>query len=465
MLLTVTSTAAPATDLGYLLHKHPDRVQSFELPFGTAHAYYPEASEARCTFALEVDVDPIALVRRRNHSSIAGYVNDRPYAAGSMLSVAIARVLGSALRGRCDLRPELTAAALPLSIRVPAVAAREIRADGGGVGLVERLFSPLGWDVTAVPEPYGADAAQEWGDSPYLDVTLTGEQRLADALSHLYVLLPVLDGTKHYFSSVDEVDKLIRRGDGWLAEHPERELITRRYLARREWAEDALARLDAVDDVPDDAPPASEIDETPTPLKIQRRDSVLGVVREVGARTVADVGCGEGFYLRALLENPAITRILGVDVSARELDRAERRLDRLSDHQRGRLALRQSSVTYRDEALAGFDVILLIEVIEHIDPNRLDSMEVNVFGHARPRHVVVTTPNAEYNASYGMGRGEMRHTDHRFEWTRAEFATWSEGVARRRGYALAQREIGTPDRDRGAPTQLALFTRKDGEVS
>ncbi|MDN5558476.1 MAG: 3' terminal RNA ribose 2'-O-methyltransferase Hen1 [Ruaniaceae bacterium] len=463
MLLTVTSTAPPATDLGYLLHKHPDKVQRFDLPFGTALAYYPEATAKACTFALQIEVDPIALVRHGHHSSIAGYVNDRPYAAGSMLSVAIARVLGSALHGRCDARPELVAAPLPLTLRLPALAAREMR-DAGGLDLVERLFTPLGWCVTAAPEPYDIP---EWGDSPYLDVTLTGTQRLSDALGHLYVLLPVLDGTKHYYSSTDEVEKLIRRGEGWLAAHPEKQLITRRYLARREWAEDALARLDAVDDVPDDAPPPSDVDETTTPLKIQRRDSVLGVLREVGARSVADVGCGEGFYLRALLDDPAFTRILGVDVSARELERAEKRLnlDRLSDHQRERLTLRQSSVTYRDDVLAGFDALLLVEVIEHVDPGRHDSLEANVFEHARPRHVIVTTPNAEHNALYGLAPGELRHTDHRFEWTRGEFEEWAAGVARRHNYEVTHRGIGAPERDCGAPTQLALFTRQEGAAS
>ncbi|SNU01702.1 3' terminal RNA ribose 2'-O-methyltransferase Hen1 [Ruaniaceae bacterium KH17] len=456
MLFTVTSTAPPATDLGYLLHKHPDRVQPFNLPFGTAVAFYPEAAEERCTFALQIDIDPIALVRRRDHSSIAGYVNDRPYTAGSMLSVAIGRLLGSALHGRCEARPELVNEPLPLTIHLPAVAARPLRSDGGGAGLVKRLFEPLGWAVAAVPEPFGPT---EWGDSPYLDVTLTGTLRLADALSHLYVLLPALDGTKHYYSSSDEVDKLIRRGEGWLATHPERELITRRYLARREWAEDALARLDAVDDLPDDEPERSDPDR-PAPLKLQRRDAVFRALREIGARTVADVGCGEGFYLAALLDDPTFTRILGVDVSARELDRAEKRLglDRRSDQQRARVSLRQSSVTYRDDALTGFDALLLVEVIEHLELNRLDSLEANIFQHAHPQHVIVTTPNGAHNAKYGLAPGEIRHADHRFEWSQDEFAEWAAGVAERRGYTVQLRPVGEVDPEYGPPTQMAIFS-------
>ena len=483
MLFSVTLDAPPATDLGFLLHKHPDRVQTFDLPFGTAVVHFPEATPERCTFTLQVGVDSIALVRGRgrHHRSIAGYVNDRPYAAGSMLSVAIGRVLGSALKGRCEARPELAASRLPLTLQIPAVASRSLGSDCGGAGLVERLFAPLGWEVTAQSEPFGP---AEWGDSPYLNVTLTGTQRLADALSHLYVLLPVLDGTKHYYSGTDEVDKLIRRGEGWLATHPEKSLITRRYLARREWAEDALAHLRAVDDLPDDdvSPELDDIapgpdgtavepddvvageasqNRPPVPLKRVRRDAVLAVLGEIGAHSVADVGCGEGFYLRALLDDPRFTRILGVDVSPRELYRAEERLglDRRSDHQRDRIALRQSSVTYSDDALAGFDALLLVEVIEHVDPNRHDSVESSVFRHARPRHVILTTPNAEYNVHYGLRPGELRHPDHRFEWTRAQFAEWTAGVAQRHGYAVVHRDIGSPVEGLGAPTQLALFTR------
>ncbi|MEZ5085074.1 MAG: 3' terminal RNA ribose 2'-O-methyltransferase Hen1 [Tessaracoccus sp.] len=464
MLLTVTSTASSATDLGYLLHKHPDRVQNFDLPFGRAVAYYPEAGEQRCTFALQVDVDPIALLKRRGKqlhpATIAGYVNDRPYAVGSMLAVAIGRVLSTALRGRCDARPELVAETLPLTVRVPALAARPSRVDDGGPELVERLFGALGWHVQVEAEPY---PVPEWSDSPYVTLTLSGEQRLSDALNHLYVLLPVLDGSKHYYVSPDEVDKLIRRGEGWLAAHPERDLITRRYLLRGNWADDALARLNAVDDVEGETPEVID-DESPTPLKQQRLDAVLGVLREAGVRSVVDVGCGEGVFLRALLDDPSFTRILGVDVSARELDRAERRLnlDRRSDTQRERIHLRQSSVTYRDDGLQGFDALLLVEVVEHVELSRLDSLEVNVFAHARQKRVIVTTPNAEYNAVYGLDSDEMRHPDHRFEWTRGEFREWAGGVAERHGYAVEFRDVGTPDEELGPPTQLALFTRLEG---
>ncbi|MCI1747921.1 MAG: methyltransferase [Acidipropionibacterium sp.] len=189
----------------------------------------------------------------------------------------------------------------------------------------------------------------------------------------------------------------------------------------------------------------------------------MDVVGEIGAHRVVDLGCGEGFYLSALIADPTITELVGVDVSPRALERAERRLhlDRLPDHQRAKLTLRQSSVTYRDKLLAGFDAILLIEVIEHLDPDRIPSLEENIFGAARPAHVVMTTPNRDHNRLYGLPEGQLRHPDHRFEWTRAQFQDWARAVAGRHGYRVEFRPVGDVDAEAGPPTQLGLFTRED----
>ncbi len=468
VLLTVSLSGPDAYALGHLLHKHPGRVQTFTLPVGEATVFYPESSAERVTAALLLEVDPIGMVRRRLKSrqgvTLTDYVTDRPYAASSMLAVALGRVFNTALKGRSDAFPDLAAAPLPLQIRVPAVPARA--AAGGdplaGAALVRRLFEPLGWEVVADAAPFGPDGS--WGEGPYVDLTLTGSVRLAAALSHLYVLLPVLDNAKHYWVSSDEVTKLLRRGEGWLADHPLRELIVRRYLAsRRDFVEDATLRLAALDDSGVDEPDDDTAEEAVAPLKVQRLETVMGIVHEVGARRLVDLGCGEGYYLRAMLADPTIAEVVGVDVSPRVLGNAERRLnlDRLSDHQRAKITLRQSSVTYRDDQLAGFDVILLVEVIEHLEPDRIWSLEAGVFGAARPSHVIVTTPNREYNPRYGLADGSVRHSDHRFEWTRAEFAAWAEGVAARQGYRVEFRGVGAVDPDAGAPTQLALFSRED----
>lgn len=466
MLLTLTSTAPNASDLGYLLHKHPDRVQSLDLPVGQAHVFYPEASDERCTVALLLEVDPIGLVRGKRFAgdafALSQYVNDRPYAASSMLAVALGRVFNTALKGRCTARPDLEGLALPLVVHLPALPT------GGDPGLVERLFGPLGWQVETTMAPLDPEVPQ-WGESPYADVTFTGTMPLSEALSHLYVLLPVLDGAKHYWVGTDEVDKLVRNAGGWLGRHPERELITRRYLAhQRRFVVDATERLAALDDRPSDGvalDPAPPVEVRPVPLVAHRKAAVVAALHDVGARRVVDLGCGEGALLRELLGDPTFTEVVGVDVSARELDRAARRLDldRMPDSVRARLTLRQSSATYRDAAIAGFDAVVLMEVVEHVDLDRLPALENSVFGQARASAVVVTTPNADHNPLYERLRaGTMRHPDHRFEWSRAEFAAWTDRVAGAFGYAVELRPVGEVHPDLGPATQLALFRRAGG---
>jgi 3' terminal RNA ribose 2'-O-methyltransferase Hen1 len=465
LLLTIATTHQPATDLGYLLHKNPGRRHEAELSFGTAHLFYPEATEQRCCAALLLDIDPVGLVRGGSAAArrfaLGSYVNDRPYAASSFLCVALAKLLGTALSGRSKERPELAALAVPLEIGVPVLPCR------GGEPLLRRLFEPLGYSVTARALPLDPEFPA-WGDSDYLAVTLAATARLADVLQHVSVLLPVLDDDKHYYVGGDEVTKLLRRGGQWLATHPERELIARRYLRHdRRLTRDALAALVADEggdpdraDAEQDA--AEEAADTRIGLHDQRIAAVTEAVAASGARRVLDLGCGSGKLMTALLRLPQLEQVTGLDVSHRALQVAARRLhlDRLSPRERTRVELLNGSLTYRDSRLAGFDAAVLMEVIEHIDPPRLGALERSVFGWARPGTVVVTTPNAEYNELFpGLRAGAARHRDHRFEWTRAEFTDWAAGVAAGHGYQVAVSGIGFEDQRLGRPTQLAVFTR------
>ncbi|MFF7352784.1 3' terminal RNA ribose 2'-O-methyltransferase Hen1 [Streptomyces filipinensis] len=477
MFLTISTrgdAAHPATDLGYLLHKHPGKAQKFSTSHGAAHVFYPEADDQRCTAALLLEIDTLALVRRSKgkgrggapDAALAQYVNDRPYAASSLLAVALSGVFSSALRGVCTARPERAATPLPLRIEVPALPAR------GGPELVRRLFEPLGWSVGAEPVPLDTEFPA-WGDSRYVRLVLESERlTLAEALRHLYVLLPVLDDAKHYWVSSDEVDKLLRAGAGWLPGHPEQKLITSRYLSRR-WSltRQAMERLELVrlaeaDDseveaIDNAVAEETEAEEKPTPLAVQRREAILAALHSHGAARVLDLGCGQGELVRELLKDVRFTEIVGLDVSVRALTIASRRLklDRMGERQASRVQLVQGSLAYTDNRLKGYDAAVLSEVIEHLDLPRLPALEYAVFGHARPRTVLVTTPNVEYNVRWEtLPAGHVRHGDHRFEWTREEFRAWAATVASRHGYDVEFRPVGPEDPEVGPPTQMAVFT-------
>ena len=467
MLLTITNSYSPATDLGYLLHKNPSSVQSFELSFGQAHVFYPEASHKRCTAALLLDVDPVGLVRKRRGPAGEGgalerYVNDRPYVASSFLSVAIAQVFGSALAGRSKGRPELVDTKLPLEVSISVLPCR------GGEQFLRKLFEPLGYAVDA--ERYPLDERfPEWGDSPYYTVSLSGTVRLQDLLTHIYVLVPVLDNEKHYWVGDDEVEKLLRHGEGWLAQHPEKQAVATRYLKyRRSLAREALARLIQEETIdPDMAEETRDNEEKAIERRIslneQRVSAVIAALKSSDSKRVVDLGCGEGSLIRALLEDREFEEIVGVDVSHRALERAQEglRLERMPTKVKERIKLIHGSLTYRDKRLSGFDAATAIEVIEHLDEARLATFERVLFEFAKPSTVVLTTPNVEYNVRFeGLTAGSLRHKDHRFEWTRNEFQSWAARVAERFGYSVRFLSVGAEDPTLGAPTQMGIFARR-----
>lgn len=462
MLLTITTTHRPATDLGYLLHKNPTKVHSLDLSFGKAHVFYPEATDERCTAAVLLDVDPVGLVRGkgRDGGTLDQYVNDRPYVLSSFLSVALGRAFGTALTGRSKGRQAVADQPIPLLAKLAVVACRP------GEGLIRDLFEPLGYVVTAERHPLD-DKFPEWGEGPYYTVSLAKEERLKDLLNHLYVLVPVLDAEKHYWIGKDEVEKLLRKGEGWLASHPHKEAIVNRYLPRRrQLAREALARLSEEDDADPDT--TSEVQaeeeskiEQPIRLWQQRMGAVLAVLKSAEARRVLDLGCGEGKLLPALLEERSFTEIVGMDVSYRSLEVASQRLklERMPARQRERLKLLHGSLMYRDKRLAGYDAATVVEVIEHLDAPRLAAFERVLFEAARPRTIVLTTPNAEYNVKFEtLPAGQFRHKDHRFEWTREQFHQWASRIAERFGYRLRFLAVGDEDPQVGPPTQMGVFS-------
>lgn len=487
MLLTIENTreGEDARELGYLLQKHPDRLQSFELAFGQCHIFYPEATKERCRAALLLEIDPVKLVRgsggkARGDAPLAQYVNDRPYVASSLMSVALGKVFRSAMNGQCKDMPELAETALPLIIELSAVPVK------GGETFLQAVFEPLGYEVEARRLPLD-ERFSEWGESRLFQIRLKTEAKLKDVLNHLYVLIPVLDREKHYYVGAEEIEKLLRRGEEWLKDHPLSQVIATRYLRnKKSLAALALERLtesenekqngdEGEGDTANDASPQNTADnekavgqeealEKKISLNEVRMDTVVERLKDLGARRVADLGCGEGKLLSRLVHDFYFQEIVGMDVSIRSLEIAERRLklDRMPERKAQRLKLLHGSLMYRDARLNNFDAATCIEVIEHLDVPRLNAFEKVVFGQARPSYVLITTPNREYNKLFeSLEEGRFRHSDHRFEWSRAEFRSWSKDICERFGYSVDYFDVGCADPELGPPTQMGVFCRGD----
>ena len=466
-LLTITTAYSPATDLGYLLVKHPDKLREVDLTCGKAYVFFPEATKEKCTVALLVDIDPVGLTRRGENPSLADYVSDRSYAVSSFLAVALSRVFRSAMTGVCKDKPELATAKLPLEICITALPCR------GGEEMMRRLFEPLGYNVTSGGPLLSYNNFPEWGLSPYLNVTLQHNSLvMKDVLTHLYVLIPVLDDEKHYYIGDDEVKKLVKHGVGWLDKHPERELITRRYLGGRgglvREAREQIGPVVMEEPVVEETPEAKV--EEKLSLNRQRIEYVVKTLLEFKdtVKSVVDLGCGEGKLLVVLATTQQFNKLAGLDVALRPLQIAKYKLRKALRSNKpysttgdpdAFVQLYHGSVTYRDARIENFDAAIAVEVVEHLDPYRLDMFEKVVFGRIHPCCVVVTTPNVEYNVLFHDMKTKFRHRDHQFEWTRAEFENWCKAVCERYGYNQLQSSIGEVDEKVGAPTQGCVFTR------
>ena len=477
MLLTITAEGENAQALSFLLHKHPDTLQTAEMSVGKAHIFYPEYENGKVTAALLLDIDPIGMVR--NAKNFAGkdfllgqYVNDRPYVASSFMSTAISKAFSSAMNGNCKERPEYVDMPLALTAKLSVLPAPR-----GGEMLIKRLFEPLGY--TAQAERHLLDTHfPAWGYGKYFTLTLKNTLPLKALLTHLYVLIPVLDNEKHYFITQDEVSKLMQKGKDWIEQHPERELIVSRYLINlKSLVRSAFEVLQAAEEGMDAEALKNKSEEegidteaVPQPKEKKERlhDIRLKLVADKlkmsGAASVIDLGCGDGKLLRLLLKEKQFTRIAGVDVSYSELAKCKDRLhwEEMPEKQRERLSLFQSSLTYRDKRFSGFDAAAVVEVIEHLELNRLPALEKSLFMYAKPQTIVLTTPNREYNVRYeNLSAGKVRHSDHRFEWTREEFETWAARVAHENHYTVAFFPVGEEEETIGAPSQMAVFTYGD----
>jgi small RNA 2'-O-methyltransferase len=186
---------------------------------------------------------------------------------------------------------------------------------------------------------------------------------------------------------------------------------------------------------------------------------VLAAIRESRARTILDLGCGDGSLLLRLAQEPGIARVVGIDVSSAALAHLQAKLLEMPAEFRERIELIHGSLSEPRPSLAGFDAAILVETIEHVDPDRLSRVERSVFHDMRPSTAVITTPNRDFNPLLGVPPHRYRHPDHRFEWGRAKFRAWVEGVARRGGYAAQCSDVAGAHPLLGGASQMAVFRR------
>lgn len=453
MILTITYEKQNASDLGYLLHKNPYRPQSVDISKGKAYIFYPEISDTSCTVSMVLDINSVNLVRK-SKNSIFDYVNDRPYTSSSFLSVAIAKVFSTALSGICQKRPELVDEEVPIQASLTMVPCK------GGKKIIYDFFAsePLKYQVEVV-EFLLDENHPHWGKGNYYNITIKKKTTIKEVLRHIYILVPSLDIDKHYFVSENEIDKLERYGEPWIQSHPFKEEIISRYMIKmKSLYNQAVKRL--LEDS-DEKEEEKDIEKLNTKLKLNklRMNAVVEAILNTNTSKIIDLGCGEGKLIGKIINNNHINKITGVDISYSQLERAKKRLrlDELAPNRRDKVKLIQGSLTYIDERFQGYDLATLIEVIEHIDYDRLWMLEKNIFENARPKFVIVTTPNKEYNEYYGMKESNLRHPDHRFEWSRNEFESWCLRITKEYRYDVTFKEIGETIDQIGAPTQMGVF--------
>ncbi|WP_310831561.1 3' terminal RNA ribose 2'-O-methyltransferase Hen1 [Paenibacillus pedocola] len=474
MHLIIRATGTGAGMLSHLLAKNPNNLYDRTEKEARVRIVFTVSSEEETEAVIYVTPDPIELVKGDSsaHNDITQYINDREFVTSSLFCSYIRPALGTALNGKPKeaympwvgkpLKLELTFG--PVASNLPD-------------RTLEELFTALGYEVQL-----------ERGDAEYSFalktrssaryIKLAGEQTLQTALQQLFVLIPALDDYKHYYISDDEVDKIRRYGAGWLEEHPQRSLILKRTLrfagaikqyeamAAKEKRSTAENSVDS-EDVPAAVTVSGEsaVTEMQEEPKIRLNDlryaAIAAAVEELYAKaTIVDFGSGEGKLSAKLSSVPGVREIKAVEPSAASQLRAMDRFAKLADKP-GIIVPDPvtGSLFYFDESLRGKDVMILCEVIEHIDEYRLARVMENIFAEYAPKTLIVTTPNKDYNAVYEMEQEELRHGDHRFEWGRKAFSVWCARWTETFDYTAELTGIGEGSVEFGYPTQMAIFTK------
>lgn len=450
MQLTIRATGENAKMVSYLLAKNPNNIYERNQKGHLVRMFYSKFNDEELEATIFVTPDPLEMLQNKSNSyDITHYINDREFAVSSIFCSFIRSALGTALNGQPkEEYSEWVGHRFPLALEFGPVSSSLSDKQLAG------LFQPMGYEV-AISRPeihYSFDLKEK---SSARTLTLTGHQTLQNALRHLFVLIPVIDNYKHYFIDEKEIDKLERYGEGWLEEHPLRELIYRQALRFKEIY--SLVEKPAADELIKEPVKKARLND-------MRYEKIIETASRLKPKSVVDFGSGEGKLAVQLGFMDGIEELLAVEPSQSETLKAIRRFEKVKG-QAGFIEPETlwGSLFYYDERLKGKDLIILCEVIEHIDAERLPKALDTILHSYAPESLIITTPNREYNELYDMDN-HFRHDDHRFEWTRKEFQDWCSERNHQDHYELEFSGIGEEQELQGQPTQMCVFKRKVNQL-
>jgi 3' terminal RNA ribose 2'-O-methyltransferase Hen1 len=446
MQLSLTVRGSGAEAVSYLIAKNPNNLYERNEKGFKVRLVYPTFTKEEVQFVIYVKPDPIDLVRNTADSyDITHYINDREFAVSSLFITTIRKALGTALNGKPD---EAYAEWVDHPFEIE-LSFGPVSTDLRDHELAE-LFEPIGYQVDI---QRGVSVLREKSSARF--VTISGSQTVQNALKHVSILIPVIDNYKHYFLDEREVEKLDRYGEGWLESHPLKQLIVKRALRFN-------ALISQSKYFGKKQHTSNQNENRRIRLNDIRYEAILKVIQSLEHKeTIVDLGAGEGKLSVQLGFLGGVKEILSIEPSNKSRIKAIERFEQVNTKEAyvepKSLA---GSLFYFDSRLQNKDIIILCEVIEHIDEERLPKIFETILNDYRPKTFIVTTPNKEYNILYEMSEN-LRHDDHRFEWTRAEFFQMMREWSAKSPYQISIQGIGEEHSEYGHPTQMAIFRREE----
>ena len=447
MQLTIQATGDNAKVMSHLLSKNPANLYERNQKGHLVRFFYSKFTDQEVEATIFVTPDPIELVQSNSNSyDITHYINDREFAVSSIFCSLIRSALGTALNGQ-PKEQYMEWVDHPFSLQFEFGPVVSTLTDQQ----LAELFEPLGFALAITRQEIDYSIRMK-DESSARYLTLRGTKTLHESLRQLFVLIPVLDNYKHYYIDEKEIEKLERYGEGWLENHPLRDFIYRKSLRFKELYSQVESQKPAGE---------PEVQVKKARLNELRYEKIAETVSQLKPESVVDFGSGEGKLSERLGLIAGVREILAVEPSQSAAVKAAARFHKAQENEHFTMPKTLwGSLFYFDERLQGKDAIILCEVIEHIDEDRLPKAMDTILHAYRPGALIITTPNREYNDVYEMEE-RFRHTDHRFEWTRAEFQQWCLERNNQEFYGLQFEGIGEEHDLQGHPTQMCIFTRKE----